>query len=122
MLCHGDVVCLHVQGFPVQTVVNPGAPLVLNLQPGQTVQPLTLIQCRSTQSVTDIRDRCQLIANQPFPVHSPVAWSAGSTQCGRVAGQARTRPFRRSRPAWLNLHCHAAACHADDSHLYTSTR
>ncbi|XP_039886920.1 pogo transposable element derived with ZNF domain b isoform X2 [Simochromis diagramma] len=35
------------QGFPVQTVVNPGAPLVLNLQPGQTVQPLTLIRCRS---------------------------------------------------------------------------
>uniref|UniRef100_A0A665T9X9 Pogo transposable element derived with ZNF domain b n=1 Tax=Echeneis naucrates TaxID=173247 RepID=A0A665T9X9_ECHNA len=33
-------------GFPVQTVVNRGAPLLLNLQ-GQTVQPLTLIQCKT---------------------------------------------------------------------------
>uniref|UniRef100_A0A3Q3MDX0 Uncharacterized protein n=1 Tax=Mastacembelus armatus TaxID=205130 RepID=A0A3Q3MDX0_9TELE len=34
-----------MMGFPV---VNPGTPLLLNLQPGQTVQPLTLIQCRPT--------------------------------------------------------------------------
>lgn len=40
---------LTVQGFPVQTVMNHGTPLLLNLQPGQTVQPLTLIQCRTPQ-------------------------------------------------------------------------
>lgn len=33
-----------VQGFPM---MNHGTPLLLNLQPGQTVQPLTLIQCRT---------------------------------------------------------------------------
>uniref|UniRef100_A0A674PDY6 Pogo transposable element derived with ZNF domain b n=1 Tax=Takifugu rubripes TaxID=31033 RepID=A0A674PDY6_TAKRU len=33
-----------MQGFPV---MNHGAPLLLNLQPGQAVHPLTLIQCTS---------------------------------------------------------------------------
>lgn len=32
-------------------MVNPGAPLVLNLQPGQMMQPLTLIQCRQRPTV-----------------------------------------------------------------------
>uniref|UniRef100_A0A8C3AX71 Pogo transposable element derived with ZNF domain b n=1 Tax=Cyclopterus lumpus TaxID=8103 RepID=A0A8C3AX71_CYCLU len=36
--------CVPLQGFPV---MNRGAPLLLNLQPGQTVQPLTLIQSPS---------------------------------------------------------------------------
>lgn len=36
--------CMYPQGFPV---MNNGAPLLLNLQPSQTVQPLTLIQCRT---------------------------------------------------------------------------
>ncbi|XP_069032895.1 pogo transposable element with ZNF domain [Embiotoca jacksoni] len=36
---------LTTQGFPVQTMA--GTPLLLNLQPGQTVQPLTLIQSSS---------------------------------------------------------------------------
>ncbi|KAM9852026.1 pogo transposable element with ZNF domain [Aulostomus maculatus] len=39
-------ILLTTQGFPVQTMMKPGTPLLLNLQPGQTVQPLTLIQCR----------------------------------------------------------------------------
>ncbi|XP_041648942.1 pogo transposable element derived with ZNF domain b isoform X1 [Cheilinus undulatus] len=37
-------ILLTTQGFPV---MNHGAPLVLNLQPAQTVQPVTLIQSRS---------------------------------------------------------------------------
>ncbi|KAM3614066.1 uncharacterized protein V6R79_009531 [Siganus canaliculatus] len=37
-------ILLTTQGFPV---MNHGAPLLLNLQPGQTVQPLTLIQSSS---------------------------------------------------------------------------
>ncbi|XP_071324796.1 pogo transposable element with ZNF domain isoform X2 [Trachinotus anak] len=40
-------ILLTTQGFPVQTVVNRGTPLLLNLHPGQTVQPLTLIQSSS---------------------------------------------------------------------------
>lgn len=39
--------CFLLQGFQVPTVMTPGAPLVLNLQPNlQTVQ---LIQCRSAR-------------------------------------------------------------------------
>ncbi|RVE63291.1 hypothetical protein OJAV_G00164050 [Oryzias javanicus] len=38
---------LTAQGFQLPTVMNSGAPLVLNLQPGQMVQPLTLIQSPS---------------------------------------------------------------------------
>uniref|UniRef100_A0A3Q2E622 Pogo transposable element derived with ZNF domain b n=1 Tax=Cyprinodon variegatus TaxID=28743 RepID=A0A3Q2E622_CYPVA len=40
-------IILTAQGFQVPTMMNPGAPLVLNLHPGQTMQPLTLIQSPS---------------------------------------------------------------------------
>ncbi|XP_037310598.2 uncharacterized protein pogzb isoform X1 [Pungitius pungitius] len=40
----GQPILLTTQGFPG---MNRGAPLLLNLQPGQTVQPLTLIQSQS---------------------------------------------------------------------------
>ncbi|XP_034409876.1 pogo transposable element derived with ZNF domain b isoform X2 [Cyclopterus lumpus] len=42
--CSASVTTVICQGFPV---MNRGAPLLLNLQPGQTVQPLTLIQSPS---------------------------------------------------------------------------
>ncbi|XP_075934511.1 uncharacterized protein LOC142934042, partial [Anarhichas minor] len=41
---HATPILLTTQGFPV---MNQGTPLVLNLQPGQKVQPLTLIQSPS---------------------------------------------------------------------------
>ncbi|XP_078101560.1 uncharacterized protein LOC144514238 isoform X2 [Sander vitreus] len=41
---HGSPILFSTQGFPM---MNRGAPLVLNLRPGQTVQPLTLIQSPS---------------------------------------------------------------------------
>ncbi|XP_053744091.1 pogo transposable element with ZNF domain [Synchiropus splendidus] len=44
-------ILLTTQGFPVQSVMKPGTPLLLNLQPGQTVQPLTLIQSPPLGSV-----------------------------------------------------------------------
>ncbi|XP_037836508.1 pogo transposable element derived with ZNF domain b isoform X2 [Kryptolebias marmoratus] len=43
----GQPILLTAQGFQVPTMVSPGTPLVLNLQSGQTVQPLTLIQSPS---------------------------------------------------------------------------
>lgn len=44
---------MYSQGFPVQTVMKPGTPLLLNLQPGQTVQPLTLIQCKTLPTLSN---------------------------------------------------------------------
>ncbi|XP_036931054.1 pogo transposable element derived with ZNF domain b isoform X4 [Acanthopagrus latus] len=41
-------ILLTTQGFPM---MNHGAPLLLNLQPGQTVQPLTLIQSPSLRQL-----------------------------------------------------------------------
>uniref|UniRef100_A0A3Q4GUW2 HTH CENPB-type domain-containing protein n=1 Tax=Neolamprologus brichardi TaxID=32507 RepID=A0A3Q4GUW2_NEOBR len=75
--CHGDVVCLDVQGFPVQTVVNPGAPLVLNLQPGQTVQPLTLIRSPSLGQL--VRPSVGVSPVRPGPASSGGPAQPGST-------------------------------------------
>uniref|UniRef100_A0A669B4K3 Pogo transposable element derived with ZNF domain b n=1 Tax=Oreochromis niloticus TaxID=8128 RepID=A0A669B4K3_ORENI len=65
------------QGFPVQTVVNPGAPLVLNLQPGQTVQPLTLIQSPSLGQL--VRPSVGVSPVRPGPALSGGPAQPGST-------------------------------------------
>ena len=42
-------------------MMNHGAPLLLNLQPGQTVQPLTLIQCKTSHQSLLIKRSDQII-------------------------------------------------------------
>lgn len=51
-------------------MMNHGAPLLLNLQPAQTVQPLTLIQCRAC--LTPIRHRS---INKVIGLLTPLIWS-----------------------------------------------
>ncbi|XP_034029376.1 pogo transposable element derived with ZNF domain b [Thalassophryne amazonica] len=67
-------ILLTTQGFPVQTMVNP---VVLNLQRGQTVQPLTLIQSpslgqlvRPGVSVPSVLSQGQAIQPRPGLAHS----------------------------------------------------
>uniref|UniRef100_A0A8C4DMU7 Pogo transposable element derived with ZNF domain b n=1 Tax=Dicentrarchus labrax TaxID=13489 RepID=A0A8C4DMU7_DICLA len=89
LCCHCDVtvmsLCCHPQGFPVQTVMNRGAPLLLNLQPGQTVQPLTLIQSpalgqlvRPGVGVSPVLPQGQGVQTRPGPAPSRGAPLPGS--------------------------------------------
>uniref|UniRef100_A0A673B8M8 Pogo transposable element derived with ZNF domain b n=1 Tax=Sphaeramia orbicularis TaxID=375764 RepID=A0A673B8M8_9TELE len=56
-----------VQAFPM---VNPGGPLLLNLQPGQTVQPLTLIQSPSLGQLVRPSVGVSPVQNRPGPTPS----------------------------------------------------
>uniref|UniRef100_A0A3Q3JR94 Pogo transposable element derived with ZNF domain b n=1 Tax=Monopterus albus TaxID=43700 RepID=A0A3Q3JR94_MONAL len=74
---------LITQGFPV---VNPGTPLLLNLQPGQTVQPLTLIQSpplgqlvRPSVGMSPVLPKGQSIQTRPGPAPSGAPVQPGST-------------------------------------------
>lgn len=124
------------QGFPV---MNHGARLLLNLQPGQTVQPLTLIQCRPPHPhQTSINNKVigllspliwSLIAVISCP-RSTFAGSAGTAKrrrvsCARWPGgtdQDGSSRLERPRPAGLHLYHYAPACHANHPHRDTRTR
>ncbi|KAG7218817.1 hypothetical protein INR49_019695, partial [Caranx melampygus] len=100
-------ILLTTQGFPVQTVVNRGAPLVLNLQPGQTVQPLTLIQSslgqlvRPSVGVSPVLPQGQAVRTRPGP--DP---SGGPAQPGSAFTAMQlpaTLTIRTSTPGPVNL-------------------
>ncbi|XP_040923632.1 pogo transposable element with ZNF domain isoform X2 [Betta splendens] len=63
-------ILLTTQGFPV---VNAGTPLLLNLQPGQTVQPLTVIQSQSLRHLirpsvgVPVLPQSQAVQTRPAP-------------------------------------------------------
>ncbi|XP_072249530.1 pogo transposable element with ZNF domain isoform X2 [Leuresthes tenuis] len=70
-------ILLTTQGFQVPTVMNPGTPLLLNLQPGQTMQPLTLIQSpslgqlvRPSVGVSPVLPQGQAVQTRPGPAPS----------------------------------------------------
>ncbi|XP_070690903.1 pogo transposable element with ZNF domain isoform X2 [Pempheris klunzingeri] len=96
---------LTTQGFPV---MNPGAPLLLNLQPGQTVQPLTLIQSpslghlvRPSVGVSPVLPQGQAVQTRPGP-----APSGGPTQPGSTFTAMQlpaTLTIRTSTPGPVNL-------------------
>ncbi|KAK2909608.1 pogo transposable element with ZNF domain [Channa argus] len=96
----GQPILLTTQGFPMQTVVNPGTPLLLNLQPGQTVQPLTLIQSpslsklvRPSVGMSPVLPQGQAVQTKPAP--------AGSTFTSMRLPTTLT--IRTSTPAPVNL-------------------
>ncbi|XP_049438947.1 pogo transposable element with ZNF domain isoform X2 [Epinephelus fuscoguttatus] len=98
-------ILLTTQGFPM---MNHGTPLVLNLQPGQTVQPLTLIQSpslgqlvRPSVGVSPVLPQGQAIQTRPGP-----APSRGPTQPGSTFTTMQlpaTLTIRTSTPAPVNL-------------------
>ncbi|XP_041843642.1 pogo transposable element derived with ZNF domain b [Melanotaenia boesemani] len=70
-------ILLTTQGFQVPTVVNSGTSLLLNLQPGQTVQPLTLIQSpslgqlvRPSVGMSPVLHQGQAVQTRPAPTFS----------------------------------------------------
>lgn len=93
------------QGFPVQTVVNPGAPLVLNLQPGQTVHPLTLIQSPSLGQLVRPSVGVSPVLPQGQARPGPLA-SGGPVQPGSTFTAMQlpaTLTIRTSTPGPVNL-------------------
>ncbi|XP_040899562.1 pogo transposable element derived with ZNF domain b isoform X2 [Toxotes jaculatrix] len=101
-------ILLTTQGFPVQTVVNPGAPLLLNLQPGQTVQPLTLIQSsslgqlvRPSVGVSPVLPQGQAVQTRsgPAPSRGPAQPGSAFTAMQLPA----TLTLRTSTPGPVNL-------------------
>ncbi|XP_060936810.1 pogo transposable element with ZNF domain [Limanda limanda] len=101
-------ILLTTQGFPVQTVVNPGAPLLLNLQPGQTVQPLTLIQSSSLGQLVRPRVGVSLVhpQGQTVQTRTSPAPSGGPTQPGSTFTAMQlpaTLTIHTSTPGPLNF-------------------
>ncbi|XP_047190885.1 uncharacterized protein pogzb isoform X2 [Scophthalmus maximus] len=91
----GQPFFLTTQGFPV---LNPGTPLLLNLQPGQTVQPLTLIQSSSLGQL--VRPSMGVSPILPQGQTGP-ATSGGSTFT--TMQLPTTLTFRTSTPGPFNL-------------------
>ncbi|XP_034466622.1 pogo transposable element derived with ZNF domain b isoform X2 [Hippoglossus hippoglossus] len=96
------------KGFPVQTVVNPGTPLLLNLQPGQTVQPLTLIQSSSLGQLVRPRVGVSLVhpQGQTVQTRTSPAPSGGPTQPGSTFTAMQlpaTLTFHTSTPGPINF-------------------
>ncbi|TNN26339.1 hypothetical protein EYF80_063524 [Liparis tanakae] len=89
------VMCL-LQGFPV---MNRGAPLLLNLQPGQTVQPLTLIQSPSLGQL--IRPSVGVSQGQVVQTRLGPAPSRGSAFTAMQL--PATLSFRPDTPGPVNL-------------------
>ncbi|KAK9515999.1 hypothetical protein VZT92_025329 [Zoarces viviparus] len=91
---HATPILLTTQGFPV---MNRGTPLVLNLQPGQTVQPLTLIQSPSLGQ----------LVRPSVGVSPAVQTRPGPTQSRGSAFTAMQLPstltFRTGTPGPVNL-------------------
>ncbi|XP_074510444.1 pogo transposable element with ZNF domain isoform X1 [Sebastes fasciatus] len=100
---HASPILLTTQGFPM---MNRGTPLLFNLQPGQTVQPLTLIQSQSlgqlvrpSVGMSPVLSQGQLVQTKPGPTPS-----RGSTQPGFTAMQLPTTlTIRTSTPGPVNL-------------------
>ncbi|KAM7382770.1 hypothetical protein PAMP_002487 [Pampus punctatissimus] len=95
-------ILLTTQGFPM---VNPGTPLLLNLQPGQTVQPLTLIQSSSLGQLVrpGVGVSSVLTQSQVRPGH---AHSRGHAQPGSGYATMQlpaTLTIRSSTPGPVNL-------------------
>ncbi|KAM9353593.1 pogo transposable element with ZNF domain [Symphorus nematophorus] len=93
------------QGFPV---MNNGAPLLLNLQPGQTVQPLTLIQSpslgqlvRPSVGVSPVLPQGQAVQTRPgsAPSRGPAQPGSAFTAMQLPA----TLTIRTSTPGPVNL-------------------
>ncbi|XP_008296568.1 pogo transposable element with ZNF domain, partial [Stegastes partitus] len=81
---------LTTQGFPMQTMMNPGTPLLLNLQ-GQTVQPLTLIQSpslgqlvRPSVGVSPVLPQGQTIQTRPTAMQLPTTLTIRTSTPGPV--------------------------------------
>eukprot|EP00064_Thunnus_orientalis_P025056 superscaffoldBa00011812_g25382 len=90
------------RGFPM---MNPGTPLLLNLQPGQTVQPLTLIQSSSLSQLVrpSVGVSSVLAHGQVRPGHAP---SRGPAQPGSGYATMQlpaTLTIRTSTPGPVNL-------------------
>ncbi|KAF7646769.1 hypothetical protein LDENG_00182790 [Lucifuga dentata] len=101
-------ILLTTQGFPVQTVMNPGAPLLWNLQPGQTVQPLTLIPSPSLGQLV----RPGVGVSSLLPQGQAFQTRAGTAPSGRLAHPVSslatmklpaTLTIRSSTPGPVNL-------------------
>ncbi|XP_042278715.1 pogo transposable element derived with ZNF domain b isoform X1 [Thunnus maccoyii] len=95
-------ILLTTQGFPM---MNPGTPLLLNLQPGQTVQPLTLIQSSSLSQLVrpSVGVSSVLAHGQVRPGHAP---SRGPAQPGSGYATMQlpaTLTIRTSTPGPVNL-------------------
>uniref|UniRef100_UPI0037E94F43 pogo transposable element with ZNF domain n=1 Tax=Semicossyphus pulcher TaxID=241346 RepID=UPI0037E94F43 len=96
---------LTTQGFPV---MNHGTPLLLNLQPGQTVQPLTLIQSpslghlvRPSVGLSPVLPQGQAVQSRTGP-----ASSRGPAQPGSAFTAMQlptTLTIRTSTPGSVNL-------------------
>uniref|UniRef100_A0A1A7YDT0 Pogo transposable element with ZNF domain b n=1 Tax=Iconisemion striatum TaxID=60296 RepID=A0A1A7YDT0_9TELE len=93
-------ILLTTQGFQVPTMMNPGAPLVLNLQPGQTVQPLTLIQSPSLGHL--VRPSVSPVLSQGQPGKGP-APSGGSSSAFTAMRLPTTLTIRTGTPGPVNL-------------------
>ncbi|MEQ2159069.1 hypothetical protein GOODEAATRI_018776 [Goodea atripinnis] len=81
------------------TVMNPGAPLVLNLQPGQTMQPLTLIQSPSLGQLIRPGVGMSTVLSQKQPAPGPS--HPGSTFTNMQLPTTLT--IRTSAPGSVNL-------------------
>ncbi|MEQ2229000.1 hypothetical protein ILYODFUR_014414 [Ilyodon furcidens] len=81
------------------TVMNPGAPLVLNLQPGQTMQPLTLIQSPSLGQLIRPGVGMSTVLSQKQP--APGLSHPGSTFTSMQLPTTLT--IRTSAPGSVNL-------------------
>ncbi|KAK5607345.1 hypothetical protein CRENBAI_026393 [Crenichthys baileyi] len=90
---------LTTQGFQMPTVMNPGAPLVLNLQPGQTMQPLTLIQSPSLGQLIRPGVGMSTVLSQKQPAPGPS--HPGSTFTSMQLPTTLT--IRTSAPGSVNL-------------------
>ncbi|KAM4736125.1 uncharacterized protein FYW61_006397 [Anableps anableps] len=93
-------ILLTTQGFQVPTVMTPGAPLVLNLQPNlQTVQPLTLIQSPSLGQLVRPAVAVSTVLSQnqtgPGPSHPGSAFTSMQLPT--------TLTIRTSAPGSVNL-------------------
>ncbi|XP_070821986.1 pogo transposable element with ZNF domain isoform X2 [Chaetodon trifascialis] len=101
-------ILLTTQGFPVQTVMNHGTPLLLNLQPGQTVQPLTLIQSpslgqlvRPSVGMSPVLSQGQAVQTRPGSTPSRGPAQPGSTFTAMQLPATLT--IRTSTPGPMNL-------------------
>ncbi|XP_062277996.1 pogo transposable element with ZNF domain [Scomber scombrus] len=94
----GQPFYLTTQGFPM---MNAGTPLLLNLQPGQTVQPLTLIQSSSLSQL--MRPGVGVSSVQVRPGHAPSRGPAPSGSGFTAMQLPATLTIRTGTPGPVNL-------------------
>uniref|UniRef100_A0A1A8FBK4 Pogo transposable element with ZNF domain b n=1 Tax=Nothobranchius korthausae TaxID=1143690 RepID=A0A1A8FBK4_9TELE len=95
-------ILLTTQGFQVPAMMNAGGPLVLNLQPGQTVQPLTLIQSPSLGQLVRPSVGVSPVLSQGQPGKGP-APSGGSGSTFTAMQLPTTLTIRTGTPGSVNL-------------------